>query len=89
MFIRIGNWRLQMKKIASIALALSLASTASFGQAVGDDVTALAPAAGTAGETVVIAGVGTATWAIVGGALLLILVSLASGSSTPTSPALN
>ena len=71
-----------MKKIASIALALSLASTASFGQEVGADVTALAPGAGAVGETVVIAGVGTATWAIVGGALLLILVSLSSGTTT-------
>jgi hypothetical protein len=81
------NWRFHMKKIACIALALSLASTAAFSQAVGDDVTALAPggaAAAVAGQTVVIAGVGTATWAVVGGALLLILVSLASDSSTPS-----
>lgn len=77
-----------MKKIA-IALALSLAATTAFAQAaapaVGADVTNLAPGGSTAvvGQSVVIAGVGTATWAIVGGALLLILIASA-GSDTTT-----
>lgn len=77
-----------MKKIA-IALALSLAATSAFAQAVvppvGADVTNLAPggvAGAVVGQSVIIAGVGTATWAVIGGALLLILV--ASGSSTTT-----
>ena len=73
-----------MKKIASFALALSLVSTGAFAQAVGDDVTALSPggtSGAVAGQTVVIAGVGTATWVIVGGALLLILASLSSGTT--------
>ena len=77
-----------MKKIASIALALSLVSTSAFAGGVGDDVSNLAPggaAGAVAGQTVVIAGVGTATWVIIGGALLLVLVSL-SPSSTPSSP---
>ena len=73
-----------MKKIA-IALVLSLAATSAFAQAApGTDVTALAPA-GTAaveGQSVVIAGVGTATWTIVAGVLLLIII--ASGSNTNT-----
>ena len=75
-----------MKKIASIALALSLVSTGAFAQSTGADVTALAPggaAGAVAGQTVVIAGIGTATWVVIGGALLLVLVSLASDSSTP------
>ena len=71
-----------MKKIASFALALSLSATASFGQQVGDDVTALAPAAGVAGGTVVIAGVGTATWTLIGGLLFLLLVASASDGTT-------
>ena len=78
-----------MKKIACVALALSLASTAAFAQGtsgevgVGSNVTGLAPAGATAvaGQTVVIAGVGTATWVVVGGALLLIVTSLASGTT--------
>ena len=72
-----------MKMIASIALALSLVSTSAFAQDVGTDVTALAPGGTGAvvGQSVVIAGVGTATWAIVGGAVLLILVSLSPNSS--------
>lgn len=73
-----------MKKIACIALALSLSSSAAFAQGLGDDVSNLAPG-GTAavqGQSVVIAGVGTATWVIVGGVLLLILVSLSPNSST-------
>lgn len=81
-----------MKKIACVALALSLAATAAFAEAggglyVGADVTALAPAgvAGIEGATVVIAGVGTATWTLVGGALLLLLTILAPDSS-PDSP---
>jgi uncharacterized protein YdeI (BOF family) len=73
-----------MKKIA-IALILSLASTSAFAQAVGDDVTNLAPAGttGVAGTSVVIAGVGTATWVVIGGFLLLVLVA-AAGSDTTT-----
>lgn len=79
-----------MKKIACIALALSVASTAAFAGGIGGEfgigsnVTALAPAgtAAVAGQTVVIAGVGTATWVVVGGALLLVVTSLASDSST-------
>lgn len=73
-----------MKKIASIALALSLASTGVFAQAIGADVTALSPggtSGAVAGQTVIIAGVGTATWVVIGGALLLILVSLSSGTT--------
>ena len=76
-----------MKKIA-IALALSLAATSAFAQAaapvVGSDVTNLAPGGNTAvvGQSVVIAGVGTATWVIIGGALLLILVASAGSNST-------
>ncbi|MBC7479557.1 MAG: hypothetical protein H7317_15960 [Pseudorhodobacter sp.] len=73
-----------MTKIA-IALALSLAATSAFAQtvapAVGSDVTNLAPG-GTQnvaqGQTVVIAGVGTATAVSIAGALLLIL-AVASG----------
>jgi hypothetical protein len=60
-------------------------STGAFAQAVGADVTALAPggaAGAVAGQVVVIAGVGTATWVLVGGALLLILVSLGSDTTT-------
>ena len=74
-----------MKKIAMIALALSLVSSGAFAQEVGADVTALAPggaAGAVAGQTVVIAGVGTATWVVLGGALLLILVALAPSSNT-------
>lgn len=81
-----------MKKIACVALALSLASTAAFAQgtggevAVGTNVTALAPAGAAAtavaGQTVVIAGIGTATWVVVGGALLLVVTSLASDTTT-------
>lgn len=74
-----------MKKIAGIALGLSLLSTGAFAQATGADVTALAPggaAGAVAGQTVVIAGVGTATWTIIGGALLLILTSLSSGTTS-------
>ncbi len=74
-----------MKKIA-IALALSLAATSTFAQAVppavGADVTNLAPG-GTQnlveGQTVVIAGVGTATVVTIGGALFLILAVAAGG----------
>lgn len=73
-----------MKKIA-IALALSLAATSAFAQtapAVGSDVTNLAPG-GTqnvvVGQSVVIAGVGTATAVSIGGALLLILAVAAGG----------
>lgn len=78
-----------MKKIASVALALSLMATASLAQeiGIGSDVTALAPtgAAAVEGATVVIAGVGTATWTIVGGALLLLVTTL-SPDSSPDSP---
>lgn len=74
-----------MKKIA-IALALSLAATSTFAQAappaVGSDVTNLAPG-GTQnlveGQTVVIAGIGTATVVSIGGALFLILAVAAGG----------
>ena len=73
-----------MKKIA-IALALSLATTSAFAQgapAVGTDVTNLAPG-GTQnlaqGQTVVIAGVGTATVVTIGGALLLDLLVASGG----------
>jgi hypothetical protein len=73
-----------MKKIA-FALALSLAATSAFAQKVGDNVTNLAPAGttGAVGTSVVIAGVGTATWAVVAGVLLLVLVASA-GSNTTT-----
>ena len=74
-----------MKKIA-IALALSLAATSAFAQQpkVGSDVTSLAPAGttGVVGTSVVIAGVGTATWVIIGGVLLLVLVAAAGSNST-------
>lgn len=77
-----------MKKIACVALALSLSATAAFAEAgaglvLGADVTALAPVgvAGVEGATVVIAGVGTATWTMVGSALLLLLTVLAPDSS--------
>ena len=78
-----------MKKIA-IALTFCLATEPAFAQAggvpeVGSDVTSLAPGGTTgavAGQTVVIAGVGTATWAIVGGILLLVLVASASNTTT-------
>lgn len=73
-----------MKKIA-IALVLSLAATSAFAQAapvVGADVTNLAPG-GTQnlvqGQTVVIAGVGTATAVTIGGALFLILLVASGG----------
>lgn len=80
-----------MKKIACVALALSLASTAAFAQSggevgVGANVTGLAPAGAAAtavaGQTVVIAGIGTATWVVIGGALLLVVTSLASDTTT-------
>ena len=79
-----------MKKIA-IALTFCLATTPAFAQAggvpeVGSDVTSLAPGGtntAVAGQTVVIAGVGTATWVVVAGVLLLVLVA-AGGSSTTT-----
>ena len=78
-----------MKKIA-IALALSLAATSAFAQAAaapqpGSDVTSLAPggtAGAVVGQTIVIAGVGTATWVVVAGVLLLILVASAGSNST-------
>ena len=79
-----------MKKIASFALALSLVSTGAFAQAVGADVTALSPGGSSgavAGQSVVIAGVGTATWVIIGGALLLVLVSLSSGTTVDVTSA--
>ena len=76
-----------MKKIA-IAFALSLAATSAFAQvAEGTDVTNLAPggtAGAVVGQSVVIAGVGTATWAIIGGALLLIVVASAGSATTTT-----
>ena len=79
-----------MKKLA-FALALSLAATSAFAQAagprVGDNVTNLAPGGTTgvvAGQSVVIAGVGTATAISIGGALILILVLSGGGSSSIT-----
>lgn len=78
-----------MKKIA-IALAIALSASSAFAQAaIGTDVTNLAPAnssaTAVAGNTVVIAGVGTATWVAVGGVLLLILVAGAGGGSSSSS----
>ena len=79
-----------MKKIA-IALALSLVATSAFAQAappaVGSNVTSLAPggtAGLVAGQSVIIAGVGTATAVWIGGALILILALSAGGSSSNT-----
>ena len=82
-----------MRKIA-IALALSLAATTAFAQTptVGSDVTTLAPGGTTGlvvGQTVVIAGVGTATVVAIGGTLFLILAVVAGGnggSVTPVTP---
>ena len=76
-----------MKKIA-IALALSLAATSAFAQtapAPGADVTSLAPggtAGAVVGQSVVIAGSGTAPWVVIGGALLLVLVASAGSNSS-------
>ena len=79
-----------MKKLA-FALALSLAATSAFAQAaipqIGDNVTNLAPggtAGVVAGQSVIIAGVGTATAVWIGGALILILVLSSGGSSSNT-----
>ena len=71
-----------MKKIASLALALSLAATASFAQTPEGAIAVTTPGA-VAGQTVVIAGT-TYTWVLVGGMLFLVLLASASASDSNT-----
>ena len=72
-----------MKMIASIALALSLAATASFAHDVPLVPNSVTIPGGSiaAGQTVVIAGT-TYTWTLIGGVLFLLLVASASDSTT-------